>query len=495
MSSVLRILMVFVLIQGGSAKIVSYCDARNLLDVAREGLTLNPTGGPFALTTFVGTVDPSGKFIDTSQAGVALAPVLSAAISQAVTQQSPLASVAPAFTYRYNPALNVHERSSTVPGPLFSERALTLGQGQLNFGIGYSYIDLDRLNGSDLHGLRSPLLLEISCPGKPLTDPFCNPDINGLGRVFIGAIGLSSVRTRLDVQSHLVVPTVRYGLTDNWDIGISIPIVNTFLRVRNELVRVAQTTDAVFLLVPPNNFGLRSGLVDANLNPVESATSDKVRYFAVNLPRQTLTKVAGSATGVGDIILRTKYHLWQVDEGGAALGLQLRLPSGDKKNFQGNGATHVTPFLYLSQIYWDLFEPHLNLGMDFDTEDVKRSAFLYSVGATVAVGQKLGLALDVIGRSELGRFQLGAGTALQGLFVGSKMVKCADGTDVCRLVSAVSTFRFPTKIKRNDITDISFGLRYALGTSGSVFFGAILPLNDDGFRADFIPSGGVEYTF
>lgn len=63
-------------------------------------------------------------------------------------------------------------------------------------------------------------------------------------------------------------------------------------------------------------------------------------------------------------------------------------------------------------------------------------------------------------------------------------------------LSSVTTFpAFPIKIKRNDIADFSFGLRYALGTSGSVFFGVIVPLNDDGLRADFIPSGGIEYTF
>ncbi len=54
---------------------------------------------------------------------------------------------------------------------------------------------------------------------------------------------------------------------------------------------------------------------------------------------------------------------------------------------------------------------------------------------------------------------------------------------------------FPEKIKRNDLINFSFGLRYALGESGSIFFGGSVPINDAGFRADFIPSGGIEYTF
>src|SRR5262249_15999308 len=66
----------------------------------------------------------------------------------------------------------------------------------------------------------------------------------------------------------------------------------------------------------------------------------------------------------------------------------------------------------------------------------------------------------------------------------------------CRVrPGTVSVPVFPGHISRNDIVDFSFGVRYVLGTSGSVFFGGVVPLNDDGFRSNFIPSGGVEYTF
>src|SRR5262249_48311477 len=128
--------------------------AKDLTDVLVQGVSVPPlTTDQSLLGTF--TQSASGEFVfdptAPQTAGRAVAPALASAISQAVTQEFPSASVAPAFTYRYNPALSIFERSTSVPGPLFSERALTLGRGELNFGVGYSFIDFSDFNGTDLH--------------------------------------------------------------------------------------------------------------------------------------------------------------------------------------------------------------------------------------------------------------------------------------------------------------------------------------------------------
>ncbi len=98
-----------------SLGILSRSEARDLTDVLGRGYP--PILG--------GSSDPTASL-------EAVAPAFSEAVAQAVTQEVPLASVAPAFSYRYNPTLSIFERSSSVPGPLFSERALTLGKGQWN---------------------------------------------------------------------------------------------------------------------------------------------------------------------------------------------------------------------------------------------------------------------------------------------------------------------------------------------------------------------------
>jgi hypothetical protein len=226
-------------------------EARDLTDVFVQGFSYNAVGK------------------NTAPAAAQFAPFLSAAVAQAVTQEFPYASVSPVFTYRYNPALGVFEPSTNVPGPLFSERSLTLGKGQWNLGVGYSFVDFDELNGTGLHSFTSPgLLLEVITDENDLVQ---RPD--GL---FLAPIATSTLRTKIDLNAHIVVPTLRYGITDNWDVTISIPIVNTFLRVRNEFKRVAETdpTSASALVERDNQGGFQfRGVVDGQGQQIANAFS------------------------------------------------------------------------------------------------------------------------------------------------------------------------------------------------------------------------------
>src|SRR5262249_48172115 len=178
--------------------------------------------------------------------------------------------------------------------------------------------------------------------------------------------------------------------------------------------------------------------------------------------------------------------------------------SGEKRDFHGAGETHLSTFLYLSQVMRGRIEPHLNVGIDFNADDVDRSSFLYAAGATLLIDKRLGLVLDFLGCSEFGRFPVRFPQATRNGNLLNRAPDMCTAAQPCMLEPsqedpaqprAVPVPFFPEKISRNNIANFSFGLRYALGESGSVFFGGILPLNDDGFRADVIPSGGVEYTF
>ncbi|HEV8714437.1 MAG TPA: transporter [Candidatus Binatia bacterium] len=434
---------------------------------------------------------------DSTLAARAAAPAFSAAVAQAVAQEFPRTSVPPAFPYRFDPVAGTFERQTGVPGPLFSERALTLGRGQLNLSVGYAFVDFSKLNGTDLHNIRSPALLNEIFSEEALL----------LGRlttgepVFFAPTAASLIHTQIDLQAHIAAPTLRYGLTDRWDVSIAIPIVSTLLRVRNDTVRVADLDfpRAGFLFAKDTRGStLLLGFGDPAGNPIRDVS--RLPFVKSQRPSNLLARAAGSATGVGDIALRTKYHLWRTTKpGGAALGLTLQLPSGQARDFHGTDETHLSTFVYLSQVFGERFEPHLNLGVDLNADDVDRSSFLYTVGAAFLVGTKLGLVVDFIGRSEFARLptRVPPSGIYQG-FVLDRAPGTCTATQPCFLdfsKGVISFPFFPKKIKRNDITDFSFGVRYTLGISGSLFLGGIVPLNDDGFRADFIPSGGIEYTF
>jgi hypothetical protein len=475
------VFLLFITVQALFLGTFSASEARDLTDVLVQGFSF--------------TVARQ----DSTLAARATAPAFSAAVAQAVAQEFPLASVPPAFPYRFDPATDTFARLTGVPGPLFSERALTLGKGRFNLSVGYSFVDFSELNGTDLDNIRSLALLneifsEESVPLGRLTtgEP-----------VFFAPTSASLIRTQIDLQAHIVVPTLRYGLTDRWDISIAIPVVNTSLRVRNDTVRVADldSSRAGFLLAQDaQGNDLLLGFGDPAGNPISDIS--QLPFVKSQRPATILTRTAGSATGVGDIALRSKYHLWRTHDanpGGAAVGLALQLPSGDEQDFHGTDEVHLSTFVYLSQIFGERFEPHLNLGVNFNTDDVDRSSFLYTVGATVLVGTKLGLGVDFIGRSEFSRLPVHVPPS--GIYQGLVLDRAPDTCTAAQpcslnLSKGVIPFPFfPEKIKRNDTADFSFGVRYALGISGSLFFGGIVPLNSDGFRADFIPSGGVEYTF
>jgi len=475
------VFILFMIVQALFLGIFSESEAKNLTNVLAQGFSF--------------TVARQ----DSTLAARATAPAFSAAVAQAVAQEFPLTSVPPAFPYRFDPATDTFARLTGVPGPLFSERALTLGKGKLNFSVGYSFVDFSELNGTDLDNIRSPALLNEIFSGERTL----------LGRlttgepVFFAPISASLIRTQINLHAHIAVPTLRYGITDRWDVSLAIPIVNTFLRVRNDTVRVADldSSRAGFLLAKgAQGNDLLLGFGDPAGNPIVDVSL--LPFVKSQRPATLLARAAGNATGVGDIALRSKYHLWRTpaaNPGGAALGLSLQLPSGEARDFHGTDEVHLSTFVYLSQVLGERFEPHLNLGVDFNTDDVDRSSFLYTAGASLLVGTNLGLVLDVIGRSEFGRLPVRVPPSgiYEGLVLDRAPQTCT-ATQPCflNLRKGVIPFPFfPEKIKRNDIADFSFGVRYALGISGSLFFGGIVPLNEDGFRADFIPSGGVEYTF
>jgi hypothetical protein len=393
-----------------------------------------------------------------------------------------------------NPAVDAYERWTGVPGPLFSERALTLGKGKLNLGVGYSFFDYSDINGVALDNLRSPGLIAEFFPAEeqiPLGPPTPDGEL-----LFPLAISLSQIRTRIDLSAHVVIPTLRYGVTDQWDISLSVPIVNTHLKVRTEAVRLVDV-GTVRALGPQGVRFLDPAGSPIDLNVPDEELSRRLFQFVQSRRRPALlSSASGSATGVGDIVLRGKYQFWQSGFGGASVGLNLQLPTGEARNFHGTVQTHLSSFLYVSRVMGERFEPHLNLGVDFNVDDVDRSSFVYAAGGVLQIGKQLGLVIDFLGRSEFSGFRVDP-RANDKIGVGAldRRPEACSAKQPCH-VSGGGTFSvIPVNIRRNDIVNFSFGLRYGLGSQGSLYFGGTIPLNDDGFRADFIPSGGLEYTF
>ena len=68
-------------------------------------------------------------------------------------QRFPVGSTVAAFTFQFDPELNVFNRSTEGLGPLLSERAQTLGKGKINVSFAYSRVEFDVFEGEDLDDL------------------------------------------------------------------------------------------------------------------------------------------------------------------------------------------------------------------------------------------------------------------------------------------------------------------------------------------------------
>ena len=292
----------------------------------------------------------------------------------------------------------------------------------------------------------------------------------------------AQLQTRLDLQTHVIAPTFRYGITDRLDVSLILPILQTSLHIRNTTVAVANQ-------VTPN-LGDLSNFTNLT-NNVGNLRFVRTDPRVVGQP----VKSSESATGIGDIVLRAKYNFWRHEDSAAAGELDVVLPSGKKHDLQGTGETHIVPRLIASQVMYNRVEPHISLGLDLNGNDVDRSSVIYGVGATLQIWRLLIMTVDVLGRSDFSKFKANNRVlSADGLLLDKPTAQCTAAQPCSGQSSKVAIF--PEKFtQRNDVVNFAFGFRYGVGEAGSVYFGGVVPLNDDGFRSDFIPTGGVEYTF
>jgi hypothetical protein len=215
---------------------------------------------------------------------------------------------------------------------------------------------------------------------------------------------------------------------------------------------------------------------------------------------------SGTATGIGDVILRGKYELYRGERLGVAAGVDVRLPTGDEENFLGSGATGVKPFGVIS--YSARVSPHASIGYEWNgksilagnfvggtstsvnTKDFLPKRFVYTVGADVAIVKRLTAAFDFYGQRLFGAPQLFSNPY-------TDLGHCADAACSQATFTPGTTHpdlgvRFSTDY---NILSAAFGLKYRLAHQFVLTGNVLVKLNDNGLRASAIPLIGASYTF
>lgn len=333
-------------------------------------------------------------------------------------------------------------RTSDSLGPLLAESGNTIGEGKFNLGFTYTRVNYKQFQGSKLSQQRL-VLTHPDVIGPPL--PGGDQGVPGPpdGQLADVVIFPNGVRTVIDLERDVVQVDINinidqdiyafygsYGLTSNWDVGVIIPVVTT-----------RATADAFAQVIPPS--------------PKDPDARPSPHSFEGSIDTQD-SHTGGTETGIGDVILRTKYGLWkdEADLPDLALGGQLVLPTGDEKDLLGTGETRLMAMVAVSKAYGAV-TPHLNLGYEWVPGDSELSSLRYIAGVDVAVDPKLTLAGDVLGRWE------------------------PDGDGV-----------------GDSVIDGAVGFKYAAMDTLILSFSLMFPLNrDEGLRADLIWTVGVEFTF
>jgi len=460
--------------------------AQLLPDLILREITLNspplPAGVPGAPEGLTHTAHFSP--IEAGELNNPVVGIVQSFTTQMATQFAtfPLGSSSGGMSYVFDESVGTFRRASMSFGPLFAERALTIGRHKMNAGFNYQRTSYNRFEGQDLgDGSIKFYLRHNDCCTVVLT-PGVAPGFNltlvpngtRINTPFEGDVIEAALS--LKATTNTAAFFTNYGVTSRWDVGVAIPVVNVNIE--------ASVTARIIRLV--------------------TSTAPTVHTFDLNNPNATLTVPrSGHATGLGDVVIRSKYHFLRSGAGGLAAAVDVRLPTGDADNLLGAGGTQAK-FLLIASNERGRVAPHVNIGYTAATGTVAGTIaglaaaelpdeFNYSGGLEIIAHPRLTINADVVGRTlrDTGRLE-----------VQSKEFQYASPTStgpVCdsQGFRCASAFFDEFQPRSGNLILLlgTGGVKYNIGgnllLSGSVLF----PLSSSGLRSQATVVLGLDYAF
>lgn len=314
-----------------------------------DGVTLSSQGGPFAAAH-------AAHFSGESLEAFTL-------LNSAIASASGTFAFNSTFTgVTFDVASGVPVETQDSLGPLLAESATTLGKGKIDLAFGASRFKYDRIDGQELDHIVLDFPHEDCCSFQ---GGIQRPPADGV----ISGFETDLVRVTLDIDLEYSVYAffANYGLTDRWDVGIVVPVisVDANARAHAEVVPVSGTTVHSF-------FG-----------------QDELQN----------SSTGGTKTGIGDVVVRTKYNFLR-DAGGApdlSFLAQVTAATGDEKDLLGTGETRYKAGLIASKRY-GAFGPHMNVAYETSTGEDFLDNVTYAAGFDVRFSPKFTAGLDALGR-------------------------------------------------------------------------------------------------
>ena len=327
-------------------------------------------------------------------------------------------------------------------GVALSERPEVIGAGQFGLGFSVQHANFDSLDGVRLNTMDTAFTHD-------------SPELGGVRSDVVSA------RNVIQARQTQIVGFLSYGVSDWLDASLIVPVVTTRL-------------DATSL---------------ATVHRLGSAANPGTHFFEEQddpLGTTRLFRARGQATGLGDVSARLKALVANQGVSNVALGVDVRLPTGDAENLLGTGATGIRPF-----VTWSLgnqrVSPHASLAYQWNGPSVLAAPLGsgttgdladelgYSVGAALALGEHANVTVDVLGR-----------LAFDALRLTRTDLQSANGI-------VFPTVRFDAASRHRIHAAIGLFSNGYRGLRAHVTL--LLQLNEAGLRDTLIPAGGLQLGF
>ncbi|MGH7718187.1 MAG: transporter, partial [Gemmatimonadaceae bacterium] len=358
----------------------------------------------------------------------------------------PISATSSGSTFRFEGGVPV--RTSVSAGPVFGERAQTLGRGRALVGVNRTGISFKTLRGVDLSNIR--LTFTHSNVDFPNCDQIFGGDCSRMG---VPAFENEVMNFHLDLDIDLAVTSfyLTYGVSDRLDVGVVVPIVETSLRGRS----LAQ-------IVP---FG----------------EEDADHFFGGDTEDPVLSAERfeeGSATGIGDVAVRVKLNLRDEGTIGLALLGDARFATGSEEDLLGSGAFAARGLAIMSARF-GAFSPHANVGYLYHDSPLMTDAVLATVGFDHLMAPWATLAVDLVSE----------------LQVGSSVLR-VPGPVAIEAPFERTIERTTLSEGREDIVNAAVGIKFTTGSGVTIVANSAWPLNrGGGLRPNVVWTAGLEYNF
>lgn len=412
--------------------------AQTLRDEIRQLFTFGTCGELVCLSNLTGFHGEHFK-LSADTDGTALIAFLGSSIGLSVSN-TPISSSSSGTTFRFEGGVPV--KTSTSAGPIFAERAQTLGRGRWFVGLGLTEMNFERLRGVPLHGI------SFNYTHQDVGDTATGAGVDTLGSPAFEN-DFINVKMAMDVNLLVASFSLTYGLVDGVDVGVTLPFVRTSLHGTS----VAQ-------IVP--------------------AGGSILHYFGGTASNPVLTAVSsaqGAATGIGDVEGHLKINVAQGDRFGAAFFMSARFPTGDENNLLGSGAFSGRGLGVVSARLGN-FNPHLNIGYTVRDATDQNNSVDGALGYDVLLSPWATMAVDVLGSWEIGASRLRVPPSVLYLAPARRTL------DVTNIPG-----------QHDDLMSLNLGFKFRTRRGIQIVTNALFPLRDSGLQPSVAWTGGLEYNF